>query len=439
MASTDFIIVGAGYAGLTTAIELTRKGFNVEVFESAKKFTDQGDIIMMNPSISRVLSKWGGCLQELEAVSAPGTRMAIFDWKGNQIVEDPMGYSPDGYSFLVAPRGPLHLIMYRYALSIGIKIHFSTPISKVFEEEDCAGVYVGDERIKAAGVIAADGVHSKVRRQILDDEGQTKPSGFAIYRSFFDMSRLLDDPRTRHFAEGKGDGIYLWIGTDVHAVVLPNKNLGKIGCFLTHRDEFDVVESWSTKGDRSHLLKVIDGWDDTLHALFSKIPSEELFDWKLLWRDPLKSWVSPKGRILLVGDSSHPHLPTSGSGAMQAIEDGATFGALADTLGMDNIPDLFKVFQALRYERTNLTQRLGWENRYRLHHTDWEAVKKDPSLAKPTLPEWGVVHDAEKYAYENAQAALKGLKSGIKFKSTNVPEDYVYQEWNVQTLMDLEA
>ncbi|KAL1618262.1 hypothetical protein SLS56_010626 [Neofusicoccum ribis] len=337
--------------------------------------------------------------------------MAIFDWKGNQIVEDPMGYSPDGY-----------------ALSIGIKIHFSTPISKVFEEEDCAGVYVGDERIKAAGVIAADGVHSKVRRQILDDEGQTKPSGFAIYRSFFDMSRLLDDPRTRHFAEGKGDGIYLWIGTDVHAVVLPNKNLGKIGCFLTHRDEFDVVESWSTKGDLSHLLKVIDGWDDTLQALFSKIPSEELFDWKLLWRDPLK-----------IGDSSHPHLPTSGSGAMQAIEDGATFGALADTLGMDNIPDLFKVFQALRYERTNLTQRLGWENRYRLHHTDWEAVKEDPSLAKPTLPEWGVVHDAEKYAYENAQAALKGLKSGFKFKSTNVPEDYVYQEWNVQTLMDLEA
>lgn len=37
-----FIVVGAGYAGLTAAIELSRKGFDVEVFESAKRFTRQG-------------------------------------------------------------------------------------------------------------------------------------------------------------------------------------------------------------------------------------------------------------------------------------------------------------------------------------------------------------------------------------------------------------
>ena len=36
------LIIGAGYAGLATAIELTRKGFEVEVVEAAKELTTQG-------------------------------------------------------------------------------------------------------------------------------------------------------------------------------------------------------------------------------------------------------------------------------------------------------------------------------------------------------------------------------------------------------------
>jgi 2-polyprenyl-6-methoxyphenol hydroxylase-like FAD-dependent oxidoreductase len=36
------IVVGAGYAGLATAIELARKGLKVKVFESVAKLTNQG-------------------------------------------------------------------------------------------------------------------------------------------------------------------------------------------------------------------------------------------------------------------------------------------------------------------------------------------------------------------------------------------------------------
>jgi 2-polyprenyl-6-methoxyphenol hydroxylase-like FAD-dependent oxidoreductase len=37
-----FIVIGAGYPGLATSIELVRKGFSVEVFESVKELTKQG-------------------------------------------------------------------------------------------------------------------------------------------------------------------------------------------------------------------------------------------------------------------------------------------------------------------------------------------------------------------------------------------------------------
>jgi phytoene dehydrogenase-like protein len=36
------IIVGAGFGGLATAIELTRKGCHVEVFEAVKKLDNKG-------------------------------------------------------------------------------------------------------------------------------------------------------------------------------------------------------------------------------------------------------------------------------------------------------------------------------------------------------------------------------------------------------------
>lgn len=41
------IVVGAGYGGLTSAIELRRKGANVLVFESTKALTEQGEQVSL--------------------------------------------------------------------------------------------------------------------------------------------------------------------------------------------------------------------------------------------------------------------------------------------------------------------------------------------------------------------------------------------------------
>lgn len=37
-----YLVIGAGYAGLAVAIELRRKGFEVEVVEAVKELTTQG-------------------------------------------------------------------------------------------------------------------------------------------------------------------------------------------------------------------------------------------------------------------------------------------------------------------------------------------------------------------------------------------------------------
>jgi 2-polyprenyl-6-methoxyphenol hydroxylase-like FAD-dependent oxidoreductase len=96
------------------------------------------------------------------------------------------------------------------------------------------------------------------------------------------------------------------------------------------------------------MLKVVEGWDPQFREIVECIPPEVLIDWKLLWRDPVKTWVSSKGRIAIVGDAAHPHLATSGTGGAQAIEDGATIGALVDLTGSKDIPLALRVYEKLR-------------------------------------------------------------------------------------------
>lgn len=97
------------------------------------------------------------------------------------------------------------------------------------------------------------------------------------------------------------------------------------------------------------MLKACEGWDETLRAVIKRIPENILIDYKLLWRDPVTKWVSDNGRVVITGDAAHPHLATSGQGAAQAIEDGATLGVVLSRGGKANIPTALKVFEKLRY------------------------------------------------------------------------------------------
>lgn len=96
------------------------------------------------------------------------------------------------------------------------------------------------------------------------------------------------------------------------------------------------------------MLKVVEGWDPVIKAVMEKTPKDKLIDWKLLWRDPIRKWQSTNGRIILAGDSAHPHLPTSGSGAAQAIEDAATIATVLDVFGREKTTLAFTVFEKLR-------------------------------------------------------------------------------------------
>ena len=156
---------------------------------------------------------------------------------------------------------------------------------------------------------------------------------------------MIADPRTKEFCEN-GDTFNGWIGPDVHFLFSTLKG-GKDCCWvLTHKDDHDIDESWSYPGKIEEVMEVLKGWDPTCRAIVEKTPS--VVDWKLVYRDPLPTWVSEKARILLLGDAAHPFLPTSAQGATQAMEDGVTIAVCLKRAGKNNVPEALKTHQALR-------------------------------------------------------------------------------------------
>lgn len=63
-----------------------------------------------------------------------------------------------------------------------------------FETEEEAGVVANGARFVADVVLAADGVRSTGRTVVLGYEDKPKSSGYAVYRAWFEVGRLKDDP-----------------------------------------------------------------------------------------------------------------------------------------------------------------------------------------------------------------------------------------------------
>lgn len=84
------------------------------------------------------------------------------------------------------------------------------------------------------------------------------------------------------------------------------------------------------------VRKLITNLDPRIAAAIDKTPY--LLDWKICYRDPLPTWVSRSHKIALLGDSCHPHLPTSAQGASQATESAAVLAVCLKLAGKDNIP-----------------------------------------------------------------------------------------------------
>ncbi|BCS28312.1 uncharacterized protein APUU_61360A [Aspergillus puulaauensis] len=334
------------------------QGFEVEVFEKVHEFLRLGDSLGLGENALRLLERWG-LHDELVALGNKSEFLQIRHWKTGEIMAQQSAMDMAGY---IGHRGDYHRAFLDRVLALGVPLHMGRNVVS-YDEKKPSITLANGEQHEADVIIAADGIKSLARELVLGFEDKPKSSGYACYRAYFKGAFLKADPVCREFVEK--ECINIWIGHDVHLVQNTLRDGEEFNWILTHKDTEDITESWFQPGNMDNVRETIRDLDPRIAAAVQK--TKECLDWKICYRDPIPSWVSRSHKIALLGDSCHPHLPTSAQGASQATESAAVLALCLKLAGKGNVPLATRVYEKLRFDRVRKCQRNGEDIRDRWH------------------------------------------------------------------------
>jgi 2-polyprenyl-6-methoxyphenol hydroxylase-like FAD-dependent oxidoreductase len=295
------IIVGAGFGGLCAAIECDRKGHHVILLEKTSQLKPLGDIISFASNSGRIFERWEGVVEDLDPIIHKSEGLNFHTWDGEFLTRQVWDSEKTYGRKINGHRAEIHEVVYLHAKARGIDIRFGQTITDYFETDEEAGVVCNGERLTADCVVSAEGVKSKGRKIVLGFEDRPKPSGYAVYRAWMRTDELAKNPSTKWFCHG--DTHNGWMGEDKHFLVASIKGGSELSWVLTHKDDGDIDEDWTFPGKKEEVIKNIQSWDPALHDLVNATPPDKLHDYKLVFRDPLPTFISPKARIALLGDA----------------------------------------------------------------------------------------------------------------------------------------
>jgi 2-polyprenyl-6-methoxyphenol hydroxylase-like FAD-dependent oxidoreductase len=410
--SITVLIVGAGFAGLALAIECVRKGHAPIILEKAASIDEIarfGDIISFDPNGARHFARWPGVLDAMQKIARQTTWLDLYSWKGEfvtrQSFESEKGWGPR----INGHRGELYEIIHAHAVQSGVEIRLGQRVTDYFEDEEKAGVVVNGTEMVADVVVAAEGVRSRGRKIVLGFDDKPKSSGYAVYRSWFSGDAIKENRLLKHLVDG--DSHSGFIGPDLHFLVSSLKGGKDFNWVFTHVDDGNIEESWQFPGRVEDCLKYVEGWAPIVQEIVRSTPKDaRLIDHKLVFRDPLPTFISPKARIALIGDAAHPFLPTSIQGASQSIEDGVVLATCLELAGKKNASLAMRAYEKIRYERVHKAQATGVKTREKWHKANWDEIAKTPEAIHLTREAWLLNFDAEQDCYDRYVDVMSGLQ-----------------------------
>ena len=354
------LIAGGGIGGLTAALALLRRGFDVDVFEQARELREIGAGVQVSANGSRALYALG-VGETLAASSCEASGKEIRLWSTGQTWK-----LFDLGTESVARYGFPYFTVYRpdllNALLEGVRrekpdaIHLGEKVAGFSQAGERVTLRLEDGRtVEGDALIGADGIHSRIRHGLYGQE-EAEFTGMVAWRGVIPMDQLPE-----RLARPVGTN---WVGPGRHVIHYPLRR-GELMNFVGIVERADwQVESWTARGTVEELAGDFDGWNEDVQTLIRAI--EVPYKWALMLRRPLQQWTS--GRITLMGDACHPTLPMLAQGAVQAIEDGYVLGrALAESGGVE---EGLQRYEAARRDRTARVVLGSAENARRFHNPE---------------------------------------------------------------------
>lgn len=351
------LIAGAGLCGLSTALTLLQRGYDVRVFEQASELREVGAGVQLGANGTRVLIALGLEAAMRRIVCEP-TGKDIRLWTTGQawhVFDLGVGsVQRYGAPYWMVHRGDFHAVLLEAVRAVAPGVVRPGVACTGFEQTgDAVNLNLANgESVTGDVLLAADGVHSAIRRQMFG-EGRARFTGIMAWRGLVPMQLLPP-----HMQQLVGTN---WMGHGGHVVTYPLRR-GELLNFVgvVERDDWRV-ESWTEAGTREECARDLARWHEDVQAIIRNI--ETPFKWALLGRDPLPHFA--QGRVCLLGDAAHPTLPFLAQGANMALEDAVVMARCLDAFP---VQDALRRFEAARLDRTAAIVRGSADNTRRFHN-----------------------------------------------------------------------
>ncbi|OJA10682.1 hypothetical protein AZE42_01049 [Rhizopogon vesiculosus] len=354
--SIDFIIVGAGVAGLAAALRLCQAGHRVHILDKAPGPNRRSGGAHLPPNATKVLEDWGFKNELMKhGLSTRASKFISIDtgevigsieWKEDVLQET-------GADYLVIHYRDLYDMLHRAAVSAGARITYNTPVAKVHANPPRVELQDGTV-LKADMVIGADGPRSTVREAVVGWQDEEVPQGHSAYVATIPRDVLKDDPELldlTRYREDKRD-YPIWTGDSRHVIAftVAGGTEFAIHAFLPdcEVDGIDEQDGWDVNIPREKLPF---HFEPKLQRLLD-IPADYQRV-RLFHRESAEEWSDESGRLLLMGEAAHPLYPCVIQSCSMQLEDAEVLGSLFSRLrDWDQVPHLAEAFQELREART---------------------------------------------------------------------------------------
>ncbi|XP_059275866.1 monooxygenase 2-like [Lycium ferocissimum] len=351
----NIVIVGAGIAGLASAVSLQRFGIRSLVLEQAESLRTEGSSI--------TLSKNGW--KALDAIGVGDELRSKFLELQGIVIKADEGKVLNSFGFKDEDKSQELRVVERRVLleTLASKlppdaISYSSELSKIETGENGNTLLQLQDgtRLSAEVVIACDGVWSPTAKWM--GFRQPKYAGHITFRGlgYFPEGQPYEPKVNYTYARGLRAGYVPASKTKVYWFVVCNSS--SPGPRITdpsilRQQAKELVRDWPV-ADMLNLINLTPNDTLTRNPLYDR------------WLWPLISPPPSSGKTVLVGDAWHPMTPNMGQGACCALEDSIVLTEkLAEAMNSKNISveEAFKAYGSERWRRvfplTVMANRVG--------------------------------------------------------------------------------
>lgn len=332
------LIIGGGFSGMAAAIELRKRGVDVDIAEIDPGWRSYGAGISLGGATLRAFGTLG-ILDEFLRRGAASDGVDIFLANGAHVGTLPTprvaGADIPGGGAIMRP--VLAAILAEKTRASGANVRLGCTFVSIDQDDEGVDVRFTDGSSGRYDlVIGADGLYSKVRQAIFPEAPKPAYTGQGVWRAVL--------PRPPEV-----EGAAMWLGPKIKTGVNP-VSATEMYLFVTE----DRAENIHID-PAEFLTRLRDLLAPFPAPLMQSLRNQLNPDSQIIYR-PLEGLLLPrpwnKGRVVLIGDTVHATTPHLASGACIGIEDSLVLADELEKAG--NVQSALDAFQARRWERCRM-------------------------------------------------------------------------------------